>query len=91
MSMFHDVFEFYKQSAFTSFISEAKLLMSMYQLGYRTTQNTLDISKQGKDPVTNLPLYNYWTAFKAGVKEEIICQKTNNYEVIKAIVDETIK
>lgn len=38
MSMFHDVFAYYKQSAFTSFISEPKLLMAMYQLGYRTTE-----------------------------------------------------
>lgn len=37
MCMMHDVFMYYKQSAFTSFISEPKLLMAMYQLGYRTT------------------------------------------------------
>lgn len=43
--MFHDVFMAYKQSAFVSFITEAKLLMSLYQLGYKTTQTTLDLSK----------------------------------------------
>lgn len=90
MAMMHDVFLYYKQSAFTSFISEPKLLMAMYQLGYRTTQTTLDLSKQGKDPVTNTPLYNYWTAFKSGVKEEIICQKNHTYEEVKKVVDETI-
>jgi len=37
MAMFDNVFSFYKQSAFTSFITEAKLRMGLYVLGYKTT------------------------------------------------------
>jgi hypothetical protein len=37
MAMMHDVFKFYKQSAFTSFITEAKIKMALYVLGYKTT------------------------------------------------------
>jgi hypothetical protein len=39
--------------------------MALYQLGYKTTPMTLDLSKASKDPTTQKPLYNYWTAFKA--------------------------
>lgn len=91
MCMMDNVFSFYKQSAFTSYITEAKLRMALYMLGYKTTQTTLDLSKQGKDPVNGNPLYNYWSGFKSAVKEEIICQKNHDLEEVEKMIKETIK
>ncbi len=39
-------------------------MMALYQLGFKTTNTTFDVSKQGEDVTTGYPLYNYFSAFK---------------------------
>ena len=63
MFQYRDVFEYYKAPNFISYVSKANMDKSFYFLGLKVTEDTLEASKQGLDPVTRVPLYNYWSAF----------------------------
>ena len=60
-------------------------------LGFKAVPETLQLSQQGVDPTTHLPLYNYWVAFQNVLRLDIVCVKFFKYDKLQEEVDELVK
>lgn len=75
MFLYKEIFTLYRVPSFLSYVTEGNLVKGLTRLGLRAIDTVKIRSKQGQDPQTHAPLYNYFTAFRLSLIADIVANR----------------